>query len=270
MAQRTGRSSSSVSAPSVHSSGFHLRRDVRLSNASTRSSRAHAIAISNRRVAIGSLYNRTMRAWALVVLVACTKPHVTLAPPRPDLTPQQRVEMFNQLRGDSEETTVTTSCSGGGGCSTQVEHTLYLAEGTPVYHPEDLLPVLPPDSESARAIREAHRLHDRQLQWALGGTASFLVGFIWFFARIGSEASTPELVGMGALALGGLVGAYGAYHFHFMSADEILHAHKTFSAGLAERLNVCVSGMLVVACEAWKSPSPPPSTGYYGQPPTRP
>src|SRR5215475_6072593 len=87
-----------------------------------------------------------MRAGWIVGLAmggACAKPHVTLPMVPPDLAPEQRVQMFTELRATKELTT-TTTCRRG--CSTTVEKTLYLANGTEIYYPEDLLPVVASDS----------------------------------------------------------------------------------------------------------------------------
>ena len=81
------------------------------------------------------VYARGMRAGLIVVIglvSACSKPHVMLPAVTPNLTPEQRVQMFKELYATREDTMTTTSCGEGGGCSTSVEKTLYLANGTQV------------------------------------------------------------------------------------------------------------------------------------------
>lgn len=205
-----------------------------------------------------------MRRLVVVALLVACKPHVNLVPPPPNATPDQRVQAFEQLHATSEKTTWTTSCRGGGGCSTTVEKTLYLANGTRVYHEEDLLPVLPPNSESAREVRAAQRARSRQLAWGLGGAGVFVASFI-VFAKTDPESPGLVLgVGFGAA----LVGAFMAYKYHYEAADHVGRANETYNAGLAETLRVCTQGYAIVACESSTPGAPtPPGSTYYPPPP---
>jgi hypothetical protein len=192
------------------------------------------------------------RLAVIAVVVAGCKPHVTLVPPPAGASPEQRVQAFNQLHAVSEKTTWTTSCGGGGGCSTTVEKTLYLANGTQVHHEEDILPLLPPDSEPAREVHAAQRARSRQTLWALGAVGGFLGSFILL-----AQADHPGL-GLG-IGLGfGVVGGWFAYQNHYEAADHVSRANATYNAGLARTLNVCVAGFYVVPCETSTTPTPPP------------
>ncbi|HEY5947957.1 MAG TPA: hypothetical protein VIV40_20815 [Kofleriaceae bacterium] len=191
-------------------------------------------------------------AVVVVVLVGC-KPHVTLVPPPPDATPDQRVQAFNQLHAVSEKTTTTTSCGGGGGCSTTVEKELNLANGTRVYYPDDLLPVVHPESESAREVHAARRAVSRQRTWALAALG-FAIGGVVIFTQT-DNGKAAFLIGGGGI----LVSAFFAWRNYFESIDHISRANETYNAGLAQRLDVCVSGFYVVPCETTTGPTPPPA-----------
>jgi hypothetical protein len=192
------------------------------------------------------------REVAIVVLVvAGCKPHVTLVPPPPNATPEQRVQAFNQLHAVSEKTTWTSSCRSTGGCSTTVDKTLYLANGTQVHHEEDLLPMLPPESEPAREIHAAQHARSRQTTWALIGVG----GMLGTFALLASM-DHPGL-GLGVGFGIGVIGGFQAYKYHYKAADHVGRANETYNPALAQRLNVCVDGFHVVPCENAVAPTLP-------------
>lgn len=136
----------------------------------------------------------------------------------PDLAPEQRVQMFTELRATKELT--TTTCTRG--CSTTVEKTLYLANGMEVYYPEDVLPVVASDSITARAVHNVQE--QRRKSYVYGGIAlvsaavlivTSLSVYSSFEERFLSDQptfSTPErlglLVGGGGLLVGGIGSTY--------------------------------------------------------------
>ncbi|HXJ48159.1 MAG TPA: hypothetical protein VNF91_03235, partial [Candidatus Acidoferrum sp.] len=211
------------------------------------------------------VYTRDMRAgWITVIglVSACSKPHVMLPAVTPNMTPEQRVQMFQDLYATREHTRTTTICGGRGGCSTSVEKTLYLANGTQIYHPEDLLPVVEPDSTTARAVRDVHVQRRKAL--AYGGLSLVsLVGFIAIgFTKVeagGTSFSTAEKVGLLATIGGLLVGGFGAWYHNNQAAESWGEANESYNASLAQRLDVCTSGFAVVPCESPPAPATPPT-----------
>jgi hypothetical protein len=178
----------------------------------------------------------------------------------PNMTPEQRVQMFQELYATRESTKTTTTCGGGGGCSTSVEKTLYLANGTQIYHPEDLLPVVEPGSITARAVRHVHV----QRRKALAYKGIALVSVVGFFA-IGfpkfeageTSFSTPEKVGLLAIIGGLLVGGFSAGYHDRQAAESWGEANESYNASLAQRLGGCTSGFAVVPCESATPATPP-------------
>jgi hypothetical protein len=111
----------------------------------------------------------------LVAGAACGKPHVNFAQLPPNLPPEHRVTTFNQLRGAAEQVEVQTTCrSGGGGCSTSVHRSMFLANGTHVNHPEDVLPLVDPASATAKHARAHQASARRSTAW--GSAAPVIPG----------------------------------------------------------------------------------------------
>jgi len=205
----------------------------------------------------------------IVLVSACSKPHVTLPTMSPNLTPEQRVQMFNELHATWEK---TTNCGGGEGCKT-----LYLANGVRVHHPEDLLPVVEPDSITSRAIRDVHKARRKALGYS-GVALASLAGLItivsfWFERGFGQtypgldempfRFSSSEKVGLLVTGAGMLVGMFGSWHYNRQAGESWGKANENYNAGLAQRLAVCISGFAVVPCESSPTAAPvsSPPTG---------
>jgi hypothetical protein len=210
---------------------------------------------------------------ALVLIAACSRPHVNLALP-PNPSPEDRVQAFTALHATGEDTEITSTCRGGGGCSTNIEKTLHLANGTDVYHADDLLPVVSDDSPTAQSVRAMHNSRSKQTRYGLYALGSFVafvvIAFQGFSASDGGGMPLPYKLGMVGTGVGALVFAYGSYHYHWEAADHWGQANRNFNQSLAQRLNVCVVGLGVVPCEqgdATRPPWLPPSAPQTAPPP---
>lgn len=180
---------------------------------------------------------------AVALLAACGPPHVQLNPPKPNMTADERVAMFEALAGKSEKTTWTTTCNGG--CSTTVEKSLFLANGTEVHYPEDLLPVLPADGEAVEHIRANQDARSKAQIWTIGAVISGVTGFLIFASSNTSDSHAVPFLLFGGAA----VGAFGAWHYSSVATDEASLTFHAYSKALADRLAVCTNGLAVVACE---------------------
>lgn len=211
-----------------------------------------------------------MRARWIVVLamvVGCVRPHVTLPVVPPDQTPEQRVQMFRELRATSELTTTTTECRRG--CSTTVEKTLYLANGMEVYYPDDVLPAVAPDSIAARAV---HNVQEHRRRSAIYGGVALASAVVLFAAWLSSYGasyeralkgepsfSTPETFGLLIGGGGVLVGGIGAVHHYHQVVRYWGETNENYNDGLAQRLKVCIRGIAVVPCESATMPPSVPT-----------
>jgi len=205
-----------------------------------------------------------------MLVSACGKPHVMLPTVSPNLTSEQRVQMFNELYATWEK---TTNCGGGVACKA-----LYLANGVRVYHPEDLLPVVGPESITARAVRDVHKARRKALGYS-GVALASLAGLItivsfWFersrfgqtypgFDEMPFRFSSSEKVGLLVTGAGTLVGIFGSWHYNRQAGASWGEVNESYNAGLAQRLAVCISGFAVVPCESSPTAAPvsPPPPG---------
>lgn len=198
---------------------------------------------------------------AVVLLVACQPPHVQLAPLPPTATPGQRVQAYGQLHAVSEKTTWSTSCSGRGGCSTSVQKTLLLADGTHVHYPEDLLPVVAPDSGAARAVHASLRAKRKSRNYGLLALASVAaLGFVAIrsFPPPDDGFSTASKVGLALTGGATLVTAFASWHYYYEAAALFGDANELYNDGLAQQLDVCADGFRIVPCETMPAPGTAP------------
>lgn len=196
-----------------------------------------------------------MRSTVMVVglaVASCAPPHVALRLP-PNPTPEQRVAAYHALAAESEKTT-WTEC--GVGCASGIEKTLRLTNGTSVHYAEDLLPVLPVNSVAAREVDQAltAKLHARYASmFMLASLVGFgLAGAHWMNAsdeRIEPDPTASEAILIGTSLVGMIAGGLFVWHYDGQYAKHFGAANRAYNDGLAEQLNVCVSGYALVACE---------------------
>jgi len=212
-----------------------------------------------------------MRGWLGIVVVgalAGCKPHVKLVPPpaTATLTPEQRIATFNQLHGVRELTTTTVRTNCTGDCILDVDKVLYLANGTQIHHVEDLLPLLPADSESAKAIRAAGRARTNGRIWTIFTSVLLIAA-----AVIDEQTDGHRVEVMLSASVAALVGGILIKRSYTEVADQEGRANRTFNEGLAEELYLCVSAMELVPCEELPmpgtrapNPSPPQEPPAHG------
>ncbi|HEY4176461.1 MAG TPA: hypothetical protein VGM90_06505 [Kofleriaceae bacterium] len=190
------------------------------------------------------------RVAVLLVLAACAPRHVTIAPPAPTLSPDQRVQYFM-----ANEPTKTDSyfVSYDGGPKELTGQVLVLANRTEVDAPEDLLPLVGPDTATARAARAA-----------VDARRSRLVAIVTYYglaaATLLSFDRRRDVVGVdhtyvtGGLAVGALLGYLVERHYRYEENQQRAVAFSAYTRDLGDRLNVCAHGLQVIACEV---PLPP-------------
>ena len=204
-----------------------------------------------------------MVALAVVVLASCGHGHVSFPTPPPTLTPEQRVGAYNQLVGTEEHTVVSRNYS---------SHSIILANNLEVYYPEDLEPLVRPDSETMRHVNASLRARHSRSMWRLAGYPLAIVGGLSWLATAGSDTAGTATKAVGpVLLLSGLAALGVSIYYDFVNRSETTDAYHSFNDDLATRLAVCVNGLAVVPCEMMQQAPPPPTGngGYYGTTPTK-
>jgi hypothetical protein len=181
---------------------------------------------------------------ACLALTGCAS-HVDLVAPPATASVQTRVEAFDKLKGISYHSTTITTVGVYGGASTgHSTDYMQLANGERVYFPEDILPVVPEDSPSAKAAEASRSKRDttRTLTWlAIASVAAGAVLAITPIATAhnGNVDGTIVLGGLGLAILGGAGFGIAAHFVGESAEDEAATAYETYDAGLAQKLNLC-------------------------------
>jgi hypothetical protein len=202
---------------------------------------------------------RAITAVACAGLAACTQYHVKLPAPSPTITPEQRVAMFMAMK--PKEVALLQESTDGGKSWTPVSSSLFLANKTEVVSPEDLIPLVGPDSETARAARRSVRARNRKNLW--WGVSA--VGAISTLVLVGAFTEEPP-IDRGLAWSTALIPLVGSVIARDYQRDEIEHrrgAFRHYTRDLGLRLDVCARGTRVVACE---TPVPAPAPAPAAEP----
>jgi hypothetical protein len=197
-----------------------------------------------------------MRAALVVVLAACAEPHVVLHGPSATTTPAERVAMFHALERTGMD---TLEVSRNHGPYELAGAQVVLANGTRVELPEDLLPVVPEDSETARAARASADVGHRANTWMYIGVGALAASIVTLVAVESGSVNldvSDEYLFPGAALVAGIP----FYVSHVERTEEMqlrVQAFSTYTRDLGLRLDVCAHGLEVVPCEAPQPLQPP-------------
>lgn len=203
-----------------------------------------------------------MRQIALHLLIvagtsACVPPpHQTLVAPPVDAAAADRLAAFERLISRADEQTLRVS---HGRVVSATTDYLILGDGTRVYHAEDLIPVVPADSATARHATQAKEHVDRARPWDIATGIAFVATLVvvvsapLFFDNVSDQVTFALIGGTAGLATTIALG-YKARSEGGDGGDR-LSAFTTYNDDLRKRLDVCVDGTRVVAC-APAAPAP--------------
>lgn len=181
------------------------------------------------------------RALALTGLVAmigaagCSA-HVALRASKPNAPLKQRLAEYEEIKPATQVSKPYLYVM------TAVErHFLLLADGRRVYHPEDLLTVVPPDSTTTRYVQRVQRLRRIQRWVGLASMAVTIAGAT--MAIVGFTGDNSDLGIAGAVSGG--VGMYGGFNlsklFDAMAKDTALSAFTSYERSLQAFMGLCVT-----------------------------
>lgn len=170
-----------------------------------------------------------------VVSAAGCKAHVKLRASGPSTPLKQRLAEYDEIRPATQVRKPYLYVI------TAVErHFLLLASGRRVYHPEDLLQVVKPDSPTAGYVRRVQRLRRIQFWVGLASMAVTIAGAT--MAIVGFTGDNSDLGIAGAVSGG--VGMYGGFNlsklFDAMAKDTALSAFTSYERSLQAFMGLCV------------------------------
>jgi hypothetical protein len=194
------------------------------------------------------------RAWVAVFAIGCLG-HTTLPVPPPTLTAEQRVLWFNSLAGRTEQTTWTFQTRTG--FVSDIQKTMTLANGTEIEAPEDVLPVVAPDSATARHARAALEEREHGDRWREVAVGVLVGALVISTAR---NTSNPfedrwDAAIWGSAAAFGLFSSIASGDSYRHAARQAGFAFESYTKDLADRLQICVLNMQLVPCE-YRAPAP--------------
>jgi hypothetical protein len=205
-----------------------------------------------------------MRAGLLVALAACGGAHVQIPAPSPSITPADRVAMFKALERQNQEVEQVSVNNGPWQLSSS---TLILANGMRIEHADDLLPVVPPDSDTAKAARASATARRRSLGWRLAGYGATIVGVTAFAINANGDGfDVPDDYMFAGVAIVAAVPFLLSFKEHHDEIALRMQAFSTYTRDLGLRLDVCAHGLEVVACETVPSPATAPNAPGMGTP----
>jgi hypothetical protein len=174
----------------------------------------------------------------LAVLSGCAS-HVSLSVPPASAPLSTRAEAYRALHSTLAVQT-TTSVSGGG---VSFDNEMLLGDGRTVAYAEDILPVVPEQSQSADYARRSlnKRSTGHTCGWISAVSAiAFAAIVVGVASSTGSGTNGLEKSG---LAVSGLSAAgFGIANYIFLSSssNDAMEAYRHYNDGLQQKLSICV------------------------------
>ncbi len=195
-------------------------------------------------------------------LAAGCVPHASLTAPAASAPATERVGAYERLSSRARQDTITVATL----WRLPVRRTtdfIALGDGSRVYHAEDLLAVVPPDSPTARAAERSRHARKLSHGWLGAVIAGTLVGTGLVYAGIDdwdpAEDGLPALTWVGfGFALAGSLSWIPQMYYARVSNDEKVSAFATYNDSLRKQLALCVDGLRVIDCAETPTPSAAP------------
>lgn len=209
------------------------------------------------------------RVLGCLALASCY--HVDLRSPPAQLSPEQRVASYSELRPTRQG---YLSVSTDRGKTWTLESTsIFLGGGVEIVHADDLLPVVASGSRAARAARASASARLKGHMAFAFQMVALLTGAYLIRSVFDEQPPTwpAGRTGLGLVFVGTPIGYYVQRHYLRVELRERRIAFEHYPAALADRLNVCASELAIVPCELLpeRPNDPPPPADPPAAPATR-
>lgn len=131
--------------------------------------------------------------------------HVQLSAPAATAPPHERLQAYQQLRPTQVRSVTTVATSGGGLFVSRQVTSLDLASKLRVYHPEDLLPVVPPQSATALAVKDSVTAKNAKLITLFSSLAVMVAGGIPLAVEMATSCGRLRSCQLGGASIGGMI-----------------------------------------------------------------
>lgn len=209
-------------------------------------------------------------------LTAPPTPHTPLSAPSQDAPFPKREEAYQELRPDRAQALVVTD-----GANQELERGIFymtLGSGMPVYYPEDLLPVVSPQSKTAQAIQLMQQETQRAnklttVSRIITGSTIVLSGLLVAGLSQSSPAARNDSIVFATFTSGALVWwissrpANAAVRRAGKARDDAFHH---YGADLREHLSICKEGGTLYDCNNPPKSSPEEKEAPSSQPTSTP
>lgn len=195
---------------------------------------------------------------AVGVTACASGGHLKVDPLPPNPTPQERVALWERYRPHGNTDEVVTICQRGGGCDRTEYRVIVFGDGRIAREPEDVAPLVAPDSETVAHTRRAEHFASRANWWSAASAITVVSGIILGFAGNSANNGSELDAGLGLILVGTLVGGTMIRAEARNARNATSEAFGSYPTDLANRLHVCSSGLAVVPCESSGPPPPPP------------
>jgi hypothetical protein len=199
------------------------------------------------------------------VLAACSPARVRLSAPPATASVAERAAAYERMRAlhvPSPDVLIAAD-----GTVVNASRFLQLADGTRVYHPSDLEPVVATDSPTARAIREHREATASVRRWRNAAFIAIAASLLVSAAGLALWSADDSDAGK-ALAFGGLIGTSVAplgllatLGPEAEADDARLTAFLTYDPSLRAAMRLCAEGRQVVECPPASAPPAAPASG---------
>lgn len=135
-----------------------------------------------------------------------------------------------------------------------------LGNGTVIDQPDDLSPLVAPESPTARHIQASELARHHGNQWMIAATSVMASALVIALATDHVDLSSDRTAGviLGPALAFGLFGYYAGHDDYETSVKAAGAAYESYTKDLADRLQICVLNMQLVPCE-YRAPEPEPA-----------
>jgi hypothetical protein len=193
----------------------------------------------------GLMFQRALRGGRFFAGLLCLAlssgcaSHVTLSVPPADAPLAARAEAYRNLHSTLAVQTITSVRGGGGSFDNQ----MLLGDGRTVAYVEDILPVVPEDSESAKYVErsQSKRSTGHLCGW-VSALSAIAFGAIVLGVASSSSSGSNGLEKAGVVVSGLSAAGFGIANYFYLSSssDDAMEAYRYYNDGLQKKLSICV------------------------------
>jgi hypothetical protein len=190
----------------------------------------------------------------LALMFTACAPHVVLAVPPATAPVVERERAYEQLKAESVHQTTFIHSAESRMSDSKFTDYLTLANGQRVYFPEDIEPVVAPNSPADVAARSSASKHSWAFGLAMGAIGALATGAVISALALSNREANGDIdmtllfTGLGVGLGGGVLFGSAAKAFHSLAEADGETAFGAYNSALIEKLQICVRDHSVAEC----------------------